>query len=79
LSALLHRSGDVGEALGRLGVDVPVHGEIVVGIDRAVLARQVADMAEGGQNLVALAQIFVDRLGLGGRFDDDDASPTTRS
>ena len=46
--------------------------EVVVGIDRAVLGRQVADVAEGGQDLVAAAEILVDRLGLGGRFDDDD-------
>ena len=39
-----------------------------IGIDRAVLGRQVADMAERGQDLVALAQIFVDRFRLGGRF-----------
>src|SRR5690606_5363011 len=37
-----------------------------------VLGRQVADMAEGRQNLVVRAEIFVDGLGLGGRLDDDD-------
>jgi hypothetical protein len=29
-------------------------------------------MAEGGQNLVVPAEILVDCLRLGGRFDDDD-------
>ena len=43
-----------------------------LGIDRAVLGRQVADMAEGGQDLVVLAQIFVDRLGLRRQLDDED-------
>ena len=34
--------------------------------------RQVAHMAEARQHGVAAAQILVDGLGLGGRFDDDD-------
>ena len=58
--------------LAAFGVDLPDHREIVVGIDRAVLGRQVADVAEGGQDLVVRAEILVDRLRLGGRFDDDD-------
>ena len=68
----LHRLGDGRHALGRLGIDVPDHREIVVGIDRAVLGREVANVAVGGVDLVSLAQILVDRLGLGGRLDDDD-------
>ena len=40
--------------------------------DGPVLRRQVPHMAEAGDDLVARAQIFVDGLGLGGRFDDDD-------
>src|SRR6185312_3216600 len=63
---------DVVDALVGLGVDLPDHAEIVVRVDRAVLGRQVANMAERGQNLVAGAQIFVDRLGLGRRFNNDD-------
>ena len=55
-----------------LAVDVPVHREVVVGLDRAVLGRQIADVAEGRDHLVAGAQVLVDGLGLGGRFDDDD-------
>src|SRR5690606_23551059 len=43
--------GDLGQALGGLGVDLPVHGEIIVGQDRSVLGRQVADVAVGSQNL----------------------------
>ena len=71
LVGALDGAGDVVEPLGRLVVDLPDHAEIVVRIDRAVLGRQVADMAERGQNLVARAQIFVDRLGLGRQFDND--------
>ena len=73
---VLHRLGDVGQPLGRFGIDVPEHGEIGVGIDRAVLGRQIADMAIGRIDLVALAEIFVDRLGLRRRFDDDDIHAT---
>ena len=56
LVGALDRPGDVVEALLGLGVDLPDHAEIVLGIDRAVLGRQVADMAEGGQYLVARRQ-----------------------
>ena len=69
---VLHGLGDVVQPLGRGAVDFPGHGEVLVRLHRAVLGRQVADMAEGGQNLVVPAQILVDGLGLGGRFDDDD-------
>jgi hypothetical protein len=59
---------DVVEALLRLGIDFPDHAEIGVGIDRAVLGRQVTHMPERGQNLIAGAEILIDRLRLGGRF-----------
>ena len=68
LVGALDRLGDVVEPLLRLGIDLPDHAEIGVGIDRAVLGRQVADMAERGQHLVAAAEIFIDRFRLGGRF-----------
>ena len=68
----LHGAGDVGDTLGGLGVDLPQHGEILVRLHRTVLRRQIADVAEGSQHLVARAQIFDDRLGLGRRLDDDD-------
>src|SRR5262249_23899178 len=48
------------------------HLEIGLGIDRSVLGREVADMAERRQDLVGGPQIFVDRLGLGRRFHNDD-------
>src|SRR5229473_729318 len=34
--------------------------------------REIADMAERGQNLIGGAQIFVDRLGFRRRLDNDD-------
>jgi hypothetical protein len=69
---ILDRAADVAEPLGGLGVDLPAHGEIVVGIDRAVLGRQIPHMAERGVDAIVLAQIFVDGLGLRRRLDDHD-------
>ncbi len=74
---VLDQGGDVRQALVRLAVHGPQHFEIIVGIDRAVLVHQIADMAERGDNLIILAEIFVDRLGLGRRFDDDDIHAMT--
>src|SRR5260370_1155406 len=71
LVGALDRLGDVAHALLRLAVDLPEHAEIGVGVDRAVLGRQVADMAKGRQHLVAAAEILIDRLGFGRRLDDD--------
>ena len=69
-------------ALGGLGDRVDVllvlldqvvaHGEAVVRVDRAFLRHQVADMAVGGQDGEVLAEVLVDRLGLGGRLDDEE-------
>ncbi len=66
------RRGNLGDPLGRAPVGLPVHGEIFVGADRAVLRRQIADVTVRGKNSEALAQVFVDGFRLGGRFDDDD-------
>jgi hypothetical protein len=67
----LQGGGDLGDALGRPAIGLPIHGEILVRPDRAVLGRQVAHMAVGGKNREALAEIFVDGFRLGRRFDDD--------
>ena len=66
LLGALHGPGDVVEPLARLGVDLPDHAEIVLRIDRAVLGRQVADMAEGGQHLVAGPRYLLIVLALAG-------------
>jgi hypothetical protein len=72
LARPLQRPGDVVEALLGLVVDLPDHAEIVRGIDRAVLGRKVAHMAERSQYLVAGTKVLIDRFGLGRRFDYDD-------
>jgi hypothetical protein len=72
LARALHGAGDVVEALLGLVVDLPDHAEIGLGIDRAILGRQIPDMAERGQHFVAGAKILVDGLGLGGRFNNND-------
>ncbi len=72
LVGVLDRLSDLGDALGALGVHFPDHGEIVVRIDRPVLGGQVADMAHAGDHVEIAAEIFVDGLCFGRRFDDDD-------
>jgi len=68
----LQRLGDVADMLFRLGVGVPIHGKIVFGAYRAVLGRQVADVAVAGQNRIVGPEVLVDGFRFGGRFDDDD-------
>ena len=67
----LGRVGDRLQLACLVGVQLPVHREAVVGFDRAVARRQVADMTVTRQHDVVRAKVFVDRLGLGRRFDDD--------
>src|SRR3546814_19944016 len=62
--------GDRLELLRLVAIGLPFHGEALVGIDRPVLGRQVADMAVRGEDPIAPAQIFFDGFGLGRRFDD---------
>ena len=69
---VLQRVLDRLEVLAAVGRDLPFHVEIMVGVDAAVLGRQVADMAEAGQNPIVGTQVFLDGLGLGRGFDDDD-------
>ena len=53
-----------------VGRQLPRHGEIMLGIDRAIARRQIADVPETRQHFVVRPKIFVDRLGLGRRFHD---------
>jgi len=71
LGGAFHGGGDVVQPLLRLGIDFPKHMKIGLGIDRSILGRKVPHMAERSENLVAAAEISVDRLGLGGGFDND--------
>ena len=68
---ILECVGDGLDMLAAVGADLPCHVEIVVGIDRAVLGRQVAHMAIGCQHGVILAKILVDRLRFGGGFHNN--------
>ncbi len=68
---VLERLGDGAQVLGAVGCDLPFHREVVVGVDRAVLGGQIPDVAVGGEDRVAGAEVFVDGFRLGGRFDDD--------
>ena len=67
--------GGLGDRLHVLLVlvdQVVAHPEAVLRIHRALLGHQVAHMAVGGQDLEVLAEVLVDRLGLGGRLDDEE-------
>ena len=77
LFGAFHSPGDVTHDLYGLAVDIPMHEKIVVGLDRAVLGQQVTHMTIGGQNRIVRAQVLIDRLGLGGRFHDDDSHHTS--
>ena len=68
---LLRLVGDRLELPRLVGIGLPLHREAGVRIDRAVLGRQIADVAVGGEHAVTAAKIFLDGLRLGGRFDDD--------
>ncbi len=46
--------------------------EVVVDVDVEALGGDVADVADGGFDGVAGAEVFVDGFGLGGGFDDDE-------
>ena len=68
----VERLGDRIQVLGRAGVGNVGHREVLVGANRAVLRRQIAHVAIARQHPVVVAEISIDGLGLGGRFDDDD-------
>src|SRR5206468_2837027 len=46
--------------------------EVVVEIDGELVLRKVLDVAERGFDVEVFTEIFIDRLGLGRRFDDDE-------
>ncbi len=67
------RLPDRGEVLLVLLDDGVLHRVAMLGVDRAFLRHEVANMTIGGEDLVVLAEIFLDGLRLRGRLDDDDA------
>ncbi len=62
--------GDGIHVLLVLFLHLVAHGEVVIDIDRAVLARQIADMAVRGQDQEVLAEVFIDRFGFRRRFNN---------
>ena len=48
-----------------------LHGVAVVRVDRAFLGHEIAHVPVGGEHLEVPAQVLLDGLGLGGRFNDD--------
>ena len=67
------RPRDFADPLRGLRIHLPLHGEIVLGIHGSVLRRQIAHVTVRGQDLVVPAEILVDGLRLGRRFDDDES------
>ncbi len=63
--------GDRIDMLFVLFDDLVVHREVVVGVDRAFLGHEIAHVAVGRQHVEVLAEVLVDRLRLGWRFDDE--------
>ena len=74
----IERVGVLEECLQFLDDRRPALGELVVGfetvlhVDRQPLAREVGDVADRGADVEAIAEIFGDRLRLGGGFNDDE-------
>ena len=66
----LRRVLNILQPLRLVGVKLPLHRKAVVGIDRAVFRRQVANMAIAGEYLEIATEIFLDRFRLCGRFDN---------
>src|SRR5262249_23702188 len=62
-------AGDIVDPLLRLRIDLPQHAKIIVRVDRTVLWGEVTDMAKRRQDLIAGAEVLIDRLRLGRRLD----------
>src|SRR5690606_24123492 len=69
---LLRRIGDFLHPRGLVAIGLPVHREAFVRAHAAVLGRQIADVAVRGEYLVVLAEVLLDGLRLGWRFNDDE-------
>ena len=68
---LLCRIGDFLEPALLVAVQFPVHREVFIRTDAAILGRQIADMAIGCEDLEVLAQIVLDGFRLRWRLYDD--------
>ena len=72
LVGVFDRFRDFADDFLGLGVNVPVHHKVVIRFHRPIFGGQVANVAVGGNYLIARAKVFIDGLGLGGGLDDDD-------
>jgi hypothetical protein len=81
LVGFLRLVGDRLELLGLVGIGLPLHRKARVRIDRPVLGREIANMAVGSQDPVTRPEIFLDRLGLGRRLNNNKlhGGPFTRT
>ena len=68
----LQRLGDFPQVLLCPFIDFPIHVEVGIRAYRAVLGRQIPDVAVAGQHGETGAQVFVYGFSLGLAFDDDD-------
>src|SRR3546814_6082350 len=60
------RLGDRLDLLLGTRIGLPQHGEVVLGVDRSVIRRQIPDVTVAGEKLIVVHQLLVDRLCLGG-------------
>ena len=56
------------ELLALIGIGLPGHLKAIIRVNRAILGWQIPNMPKAGQHPVTGAQIFLNRLCLGGRF-----------
>ena len=64
--------GDGGDLALAAFVGGPVHREVLLRANAAVLGGEIADMAEAGEDGVAATEVFIDGLGFGRGLDDND-------
>ena len=64
--------GDGFDMFAAVRANLPFHVEPVFSVDRSVLGRKVTHVAIRGQHGVIGAEIFIDGLGFGRGFDNDD-------
>ena len=65
----LHSGGDLFHRLFGV-IYLPVHDEVVVGLDRAILGGKVANVTERRDHFKVRPQVLVDGFGFGRRFDN---------
>src|SRR3546814_20698614 len=71
LVSALERGNDRPHVLFVAVDDLVLHLEAIGNVDRTVLGHQITHVTVAGEDLEIFAEIFLDRLGLGGRLDDD--------